>query len=179
LELIVSDFDIKSHKKYFEVMKKYRDYAIITLDDDTICTNDLIELLYNSYIMNPNCIHAMCVHKIQMKNNKVLPYDNWLKEYTFEFNPSFYLFPLSGRGTLFPPDIFNISDENLKEIYKCKNNVDIYLKYISRKRNIKIIWVPNKFDFGLNQYKIKKSRAKEKNIHKKIDERCLSIFQII
>ena len=36
IELIITDTDIKSHKKYFYVMKKYRDYAIITIDDDII-----------------------------------------------------------------------------------------------------------------------------------------------
>ena len=129
IELIVTDIDLKSHKKYFYVMKKYRDYAIITIDDDIIYTKDLIESLYNSYLKYPNCIHARRVHKIQFKNNRILPYEKWIKQYTLEFNPSFYLFPTSGGGTLFPPNILNISDSNLDEIYKCITADDIYLKY--------------------------------------------------
>jgi len=163
-------------------MKKYRDYAIITLDDNTICMNDLIESLYYSYLKNPNCIHAICVHKIHVKNNKVLLYYNWFKEYTFEFNPSFDLFAISGRGTLFPPNILNMSDENLNEIYKCINNVDVYLKYISRKRNIKIVWVPNKISFNLNQLNennTKILRLYKNDIIKTINDACLSIFQLI
>ena len=153
IELIVTDIDLKSHKKYFEVMKKYRDYAIITIDDDIIYTNDLIETLYNSYVKNPNCIHARRVHKIMTKNNEILPYNKWLYEYTLELNPSFELFATSGAGTLFPPNILNISDDNIKEINKCITADDIYLKYLSRKRNIKIVWVPNKFLLGLYQLK--------------------------
>lgn len=143
IELIITDKDLKSHKKYFDVMKKYRDFAIITIDDDIIYTNDLIETLYESYIKYPNCIHARRVHKIVTKDNKVLPYNKWLKQYTFELNPSFDLFATSGGGTLFPPNILNISDDNIDDIYKCITADDIYLKYLSRKRNIKIVWVPN------------------------------------
>lgn len=158
IELIITDIDLKSHNKYFYVMKKYRDYAIITIDDDIIYTNDLIETLYNSYLKYPNCIHARCVHKIiTNNNNKVLPYKKWLKKYTFELNPSYYLFAASGGGILFPPNILNISDENIDEIYKyISTNDDIYLKYLSRKRNIKIVWVPNKLLLGLKQLKGKK-----------------------
>lgn len=182
IELIVTNIDLKSHKKYFYAMEKYKDYAIITIDDDIIYTNDLIETLYNSYLKYPNCIHARRVHKIIFKDNKALPYDYWLKQYTFEFNPSFYLFPTSGGGTLFPPNILNISDENINEIYKCITADDIYLKYLSRKRNIKIVWVPNKFLLGLEQLKdnITQEKALYKiNIKEKLNDMYLNIFPVI
>ena len=183
IELIVTDKDIKSHKKYFEVMKKYRDYSIITIDDDIIYTKDLIETLYNSYLKYPNCIHARRVHKIMIKNNKVLPYNKWLKQYTLELNPSFYLFPTSGGGTLFPPNILNISDDNIDEIYKCLSADDIYLKYLSRKRNIKIVWVPNQFVTGQEQLTdIKTQRKALYNINvigKRLNNVCLKIFSVI
>ena len=183
LELIVTDIDLKSHKKYFYVMKKYRDYAIITIDDDIIYTKDLIESLYNSYLKYPNCIHARRVHKIQIKNNKVLPYEKWIQQYTLEFNPSFYLFPTSGGGTLFPPNILNISDENLDEIYKCITADDIYIKYLSRKRNIKIVWVPNNFSLGLKQLndnKTQKEALFKINLKgEKLNNVYLKIFPII
>ena len=98
IELIVKDIDLKLHKKYFDVMKKYRDYAIITIDDDIVYTNDLIETLYNSYLKYPNCIHARSVDKMIVSNNKVLPYVKWLKQYTFELYPSFYLFAVKRRS---------------------------------------------------------------------------------
>ena len=112
----------------------------------------------------------------------VLPYDKWLKEYTFEFNPSFNLFPVSRGGVLFPPDILNISDENIKEITKCINAEDIYLKYLTRKRNIKIVWVPNKYPLGfeqLNNNKGKKYIITKKNLIEKFNDACIKIFPII
>jgi len=182
IELIVTEIDLKSHKKYFNVMKKYRDYAIISVDDDIVYTNDLIETLYDSYLKYPNYIHARNVHKIILENNKVLPYDKWLKQYTFELNPSFYLFAESGGGILFPPNILNISDENIDEIYKCIEADSIYLKYLSRKRNIKIVWVPNKFLLGLEQLKDNKTIKEalhKKNIIEKLSNACLQIFPVI
>ena len=183
IELIITDKDLKSHKKYFYAMKEYRDYAIITIDDDIIYTNDLIESLYNSYIENPNCIHARRVHKIMTINNKILPYENWLMEYTFELNPSFDLFATLGGGTLFPPNILNISDENIKEIYKCITSDDIYIKYLSRKNNIKIVWVPNKFPMGLGTINDKKNENTplfKINVQgKKLNDYYLKIFPII
>ena len=183
IELIVMDIDLKSHNKYFGVMKKYRDYAIITIDDDIVYTNDLIETLYNSYLNYPNCIHARSVHKIIIQNNKVLPNDKWLKKYTFELNPSFYLFAVSKGGTLFPPNILNISDDYIDEIYKCLIDEDIYLKYLSRKKNIKIVWVPNKFLLGLeklidNQTQKEALYKRNKKVEK-LNDQCIHIFPII
>ena len=183
LELIVTDIDLKPHKKYFEVMKKYKDYAIITIDDDIIYTRDLIETLYNSYLKYPNCIHARRVHKIMVKNNKVLPYNSWIKEYKMELNPSFYLLATTGGGTLFPPNILNISDENIDEINKCITADDIYLKYLSRKRNVKIVWVPNRFIFGLeklNDTKTQKNALYKNNMeNENLNDKCLQIFPVI
>ncbi len=182
LELIISDFALKSHNKYFEVMKKYRDYAIITIDDDIVYPNDLIETLYNSYVKNPNCIHARFVHKIMTENNKVLPYAQWIKKYTFELNPSSFLFPITGGGTLFPPNILNISDFNIDEIYKFIDVEDIYIKYLSRRRYIKIVWVPNNFSLGSKQIISKKAQRKSFKSYimlEKYIEEYLKIFPII
>lgn len=183
IDLIVTDIDLMSHNKYFEVMKKYKDYAIITIDDDIIYTHDVIETLYNSYLKYPNCIHARRVHKIMTKNNKLEPYDKWLIQYTFELNPSFYLFATSKGGRLFPPNILNISDENIKEIYKCITAEDIYLKYLSRKLNIKTVWVPNNFTLGLQQ--LKDNINQKKDVYKRnikgegLNDQCIRIFPII
>ena len=177
IELIITDFELKSQKVYFEAMKKYRDYAIIIIEDGIIYTNDLIESLYISYTNYPNCIHARSVSKIMIEKNKVLPYDKWLTNYTFELNPSFYLFAEPEGGILFPPNILNISDQNIDEINKCFGANDIYIKYLSTKRNIKIKWVPNKFPLGL---KLMKDNITEKiKRNKRYRKRCLNIFPII
>ena len=183
IELIVTDINLKNHNKYFEVMKKYRDYAIIVINDDRIYSNDLIKTLYNSYIDCPNCIHSRNVNKIMSLNNEILSYNKWLKEYTFELNPSFNLLAITASGTLFPPNILDISNENINEIKKCLTEEDIYLKYLSMKRNIKIKWAPNKNLLRLRQLKdinsqdkiLYEMNEKEENLKNK----CLLIFNTI
>ena len=183
IELIISDYNLQSHNKYFEVMKKYRDYAILTIEDNIIYQNDLIESLYISYTNYPYCIHAREVHKIMTEDGKVLPYIRWLKKYTFELNPSYNLYAESEGGILFPPNILNISDENIGEISKCLIDDGIYLKYLSTNRNIKIKWVPNIFPSELYQKNKNKTHnnviyQKYKNVEN-IKDICIKIFPII
>ena len=90
IELIVVNIDIKSHKKYFYTMQKYRNYPIITVDDDIIYERTTIESLLKSYLLYPNYISARRVHKMLFdKNHKLMPYKYWKKEYNKELSPSF------------------------------------------------------------------------------------------
>ena len=41
---------------------KYRDYAIITVDDDIIYTEDMFISLFNSYIEHPNIVSGRRGH---------------------------------------------------------------------------------------------------------------------
>ncbi|KAG4084994.1 hypothetical protein H8356DRAFT_1298624 [Neocallimastix lanati (nom. inval.)] len=181
IELIVANNNLKSHLKYFEVMKKYKEYAIITIDDDIIYTDDLIESLYNSYILNPNCIHARRVHKIITKNKNVIKYNKWKKEYTKELNASFELFATNVGGTLYPPNILNISDENIVNIEKCITT-DVYLKYLENKRNIRVIWVPNNYPLGLKQLNDKETQKdalyKINTKGENLNDKCIKILNI-
>jgi len=173
IELIVSDIDLRSHLKYFEVMKKYRDYAIITIDDDIIYSEDLIESLYKSYVKIPYCVHARRVHKIIKEGDKIIPYNKWIFQYKKELRPSFELLPTNVGGVLYPPNILNISDDNVSEINKCITADDIYLKYIENKNNIKIVWVQNNRLLGLKQlndeitqrYALYKRNIKNENLN--------------
>jgi len=182
IELIITNIDLKSHKKYFEVMKKYKNHIIITIDDDIIYTNDLIESLYSSYIKYPLCVHARRVHKILTNNNnEIKSYTEWPREYNKELNPSFELFATTGGGTLFPPNILQISDENINEIQNCITADDIYLKYLETKYNVKVKWVPNKNPMGLKEIKDKetlKNRLYDINI-KGLNDKCIKIFKLL
>ncbi|ORY29709.1 hypothetical protein LY90DRAFT_512807 [Neocallimastix californiae] len=182
IELIIANNNLRSHLKYFEVMKKYREYAIITIDDDIIYSDDLIESLYNSYTVNPNCVHARRVHKIITKNKKVLEYKFWKKEYKKELNASFELFATNVGGTLYPPNILNISDDNIDNIKKCITADDIYLKYLENKRNIEVIWVPNKNLLGLKQLNDKETQKealyKINTKGENLNDKCIQILNI-
>ena len=48
IEIIKVNEDIKSHKKYYYAMMRYRDYAIITMDDDIYYSPYTVTSLYKS-----------------------------------------------------------------------------------------------------------------------------------
>lgn len=143
VELIVCDKDLRSHKKYFYAMQKYREYPIITVDDDVLYSKDLIKSLYESYLKEPNCIHGRRARKISYdKNGFCKKYNNWplFKEHTNKTDD--ILFTGIG-GILYPPNILNIKDSNIETIDKYISVDDIYLFYLARIKNIKNIWVKN------------------------------------
>lgn len=144
LELLVTDNDIKPHKKYFNTMLKYREYPIITVDDDIIYDPDVVESLVKSYIEHPDAISARRVHKITVVDNVIQPYKKWLFQYNKQLTPSFDIFATNGAGTLFPPDILNMSEDKLPDIYECLNADDVYLKHLETKKGVKVVYVPNK-----------------------------------
>lgn len=144
VELLVADKNLKPHLKYFYTMQKYRDYCIVTVDDDMIYSNDMLESLYNSYKRFPDVVSARRVHKIKKDaEGKILPYNKWGYECKTVITPSDELFATGVGGVLYPPNILKISDENLPEIYNVLTADDIYLKYLENKLGIKVLWVKN------------------------------------
>lgn len=143
IELLEVDKDIGPHTKYFYTMKKYKDVPIITIDDDGIYDPKLVESLYKKYLENKKYICARRVHKILFNNNEILNYRKWVFDYNKEKKPSMQLLATGVGGVLYPPDILEISDKNLKEINECFYADDIYLKVLEIRKNIPVIWVEN------------------------------------
>lgn len=144
IELITVDEDLKAHKKYFYIMQKYRENPIITIDDDSYYTDDLIVSLVNSYRKYPKCVHARRVaKKTYDENNVINRYKDWEFEYTEITKPSNEILCEGVGGILYPSNILNISDDNLEDIRKYIYADDIYLNYLEMKNGIKCVYVPN------------------------------------
>ena len=71
IELLNAKEDILGHKKYFYTMQKYKDLPIITVDDDSIYSKDLVQLLYDNYKKYPHCISGMKTHKVSVISGNV------------------------------------------------------------------------------------------------------------
>ena len=111
IEIIKVKEDIKPHKKYYYTMKNFRDYAIITLDDDIYYPSDAIISLYESYINHPNIISGRRTHLIKYKKNyQIDRYRKWRLCQRSILNSDYNLFITSGAGAIYPPDILNIED---------------------------------------------------------------------
>ena len=74
IELLTAKEDILGHKKYFYTMQKYKDLPIITVDDDSIYSKDLVQLLYDNYKKYPRCISGMKTHKVSVISGNIQPY---------------------------------------------------------------------------------------------------------
>ena len=150
IEIIKVNKDIKPHKKYFYTMIKYRDYAIITLDDDIFYPSDTISSIYECYIKHPNIISGRRSHLIKFKKN--LEIDKYLK-WTLQQNeikdPDYNLFITTGAGAIYPPDILNIEERYLNLINEVITTDDIILKHFEINKGIESIWVPNESMLGM------------------------------
>jgi hypothetical protein len=92
IDIFIIDKDLRPHNKYFYGMMKFRDYAIITFDDDIIYSKDMIESLHNNYIEHPNLISGRRAHLIKYKyNNDLESYNNWYYEVRNILNPDINL----------------------------------------------------------------------------------------
>lgn len=94
--------DIKSYKKLIPALKMYPEDIIVTADDDIYYPENWLELLYNSYLKHPDCIHCHRAHRIKITDNGFAPYNSWETAVSIAY-PTRLAFPTSGAGTLYPP----------------------------------------------------------------------------
>lgn len=144
IELIVVDDDLKPHTKYFYTMLKYKENPIITIDDDCEYPCDLIESLMKSYNKFPNCVSARRVHRVKYKQDGTIDlYKTWNFDCKTITTPSLDIMATGVGGVLYPPDILKITKNNISDIKKFITVDDIYLYFLERKTNTKIVYVPN------------------------------------
>lgn len=94
--------DIKSYKKLIPALKIYSEDIIVTADDDIYYPENWLELLYNSYLKHPDCIHCHRAHRIRMAGNGFAPYNSWEKTVSIAY-PTWQAFPTGSGGILYPP----------------------------------------------------------------------------
>ena len=150
IDIITTNEDLRPHNKYYYAMKKYRDYAIMTIDDDLYYAKDTIKSLFFSYLENPNIIIGRRSHYMTYeRNGELKSYQKWKFRQIFKKEPDFNTF-LTGVGCiLYPPDILNINDNYLPIINETITSDDITLKYFASQKGIPHKWVKNKFIHGM------------------------------
>ena len=154
IEIYEDEIDIKSHKKYFYVMKKYNNIPIITIDDDVIYDNDLLKTLYDVHLKFSNCVISRRCHLMTYnENNEIKSYKAWKYGYTKIQNiPSDKLFATGVGGILYPSNCINVNDIKIDDMLKCEND-DMLLKYYEQKNGIKIVYAKGKRDYGYDTQK--------------------------
>ena len=139
--------DMRSYKKLLPALEKYPDDILITVDDDLVYDDNMIEVLYECSTQFPNTVTAMRTHMMRFDaQGKLLPYSDWRREYGRENAPSMALFATTGGGTLFPPHILPKCTANIEDIRAvCANADDVWVKVMLTLCNVPIVLAaPNK-----------------------------------
>lgn len=132
--------DLRAHKKYFYTMKENPDSVVITVDDDVLYPNYMVERLITTYKDNKDCIVCTRAHKMMVKNGVILPYSEWNMRALGCIGPDLYLCPTGCGGCLYPPrclskHVFEV--EIIKKI--CFYADDIWLKCMEYIAGTKVI----------------------------------------
>lgn len=137
------DNDLKSHKKYFYSMQKHRDLPIITVDDDVIYNEHMVQKLVNSYLLYPDSISCHRCHQMTFKpNGELREYSKWRYEFKMSKGiPSFSLLPTGNAGVLYPPNCLPDLIFNVEYIERVITADDIWLKFMSLTNDIKVVLV--------------------------------------
>lgn len=135
VELIVAEKDLGPHLKYFYAMQKYRENPVITIDDDVIYPEKMIEEMVNAY-KKYNCIIGRRCYKITSDLN----YHKWLWVGLAQIKePSHKNFATGIGGILYPPNCLDLSADNIEEILKIKYDDDFYLKALEVRKDLEIL----------------------------------------
>lgn len=152
-EIHFCDDDLKPHKKYYYAMQDFPDAALITVDDDVIYPNTMVEELLNSYFAYPDSVSSMRGHVIAMQDaDRFAPYETWQKERKTIGVPSFLNLATGVCGVLYPPHIMPKALFNKERIKaECLNQDDLWLKWFQLKNKVKCVIV--KEDNGIDYVK--------------------------
>ena len=133
IEVIVCDKDIKQHKKYFYVMQKYRDLPVITVDDDMIYRDNLVEDLYKTYLENQDAIVCGRCDRIAIdENGKTLSYDYWKQMIDISNCKDDDLFGVGCGGILYPSSFCKAIDNRLLSVIPIIKSDDCLLYMIAK-----------------------------------------------
>lgn len=141
LDIIFKDDDLKPHKKYFYSMQEFPEDLIVTVDDDVVYHPKMIERLYKSYTLHPDCVSASRVHKMRFDLfGKILPYNSWHHNFKRIGIESMRLVATGVGGVLYPPHSVHpltFNSENIKKISLTAD--DLWLKIMEVLQGTKVV----------------------------------------
>ncbi len=126
------DENLRPHNKYYYVMSKYPEDLIITVDDDVIYENTIIEDLIKCYLKHPFAVSALRVHLMAGDNKNLKSYNDWKKRYNGCIDtPSMQLIATGVGGVLYPPHCMSPKVFDREIIKKtCLRADDLWLKFM-------------------------------------------------
>lgn len=141
VEILTRSEDIRPHKKYYYAIRENPSSLVITIDDDILYPLYLIEELYKTHKMFPECVVAARAHRILFnKDGSVKKYSEWESEYCFSYKPSMSLLATGVGGVLYPPHCLYSEADDIKLIHDLSLTADdIWLKIMQVLKGTKTV----------------------------------------
>lgn len=178
--------DLGPNTKYHYAFMDYKKDIIITVDDDIIYHEEMIEELYGTYVKHPDLVIARRVNKMRFDADKnLVNYKDFIWEYKDAYEPSFDLLATGVGGVLYPPEVTSLDCwENRDYLEVCPKCDDIWLKFGELINGVKVYAVgDSKFYLDVINNSSQKTNLATDNIDNgKNDERiraCAQYFGII
>ena len=145
VEYISVKEDLQPHKKYFYAMQEFHDDIIITVDDDVIYPQNMIENLIQTHKRYPDCVVANRVNKIiKIQDGSLFSYNLWIHNYTGSTKPRNDILATGVGGVLYPPGCLDKRCFDIESIKKnCLGADDIWLKTMELLHGTKVVWAKN------------------------------------
>ena len=121
--------DLKSYKKLIPALIDTPNAAIITIDDDVLYSDSMLENMIKDHIKYPDVVLFNRGHKMNFnKKGQLNKYLRWDWEITTH-ESSLLNFPTGVGGVLYPPHALNKEFSNIELLKKlCPTNDDIWFK---------------------------------------------------
>lgn len=171
--------DIRSHKKYYDTMKNYSNYTIVTVDDDTFYPENLVEELILTSQKFPNTVCCNLAHRLIVDSNgEIVPYTTWDSGAQGYDKPSDYLVPIGCEGVLYPPGSLDNNAFDKEQILQLSPLADdLWLKSMSTLNGYKAVKVQSVSITYANLISAKDRTLTSLNVHqKKNDQQLKSII---
>lgn len=100
--------DMKSYKKLIPALNQFKNFNLVTADDDIIYPQDWLEKLYTAYLQTTSEKIIWChrAHIIKSVGGTVEQYKNWDMK-CYDTTPSVRVFCTTGGGVFFPRNCFD------------------------------------------------------------------------
>ena len=133
--------NIAPHKKYYYTMKEYPDNVIVTVDDDMLYPESLLEQLWDKYVKHKDTVICQFAHKITYdKDGNINQYSKWESCYGESTNPSLQIMAVGCGGVMYPPHVLDENLFNKEDINElCPYMDDLWLKAMEVLKGTKVM----------------------------------------
>lgn len=138
--------DLAPHKKYFYAAQEFPDDLLVTVDDDVLYDQRVLDDLYTAHLEAPRAVISQRANLIMFRpDGNLREYDAWIYDCQFlRSTPSYQLLPTGVGGVLYPPGCIPAAAFNVPAIKQTTLTADdLWLKILTTANGYPV-WMPRR-----------------------------------